>query len=104
MSKSTGLTKTNHPYIVRSDDICSGSPVLAGTRTRVIDTVIEYTVLGRSPDEIIDAPPYLDLAKVHEALSYYYENREELDAEVPARIREAEEVRAKFQGKRLTPS
>ncbi len=99
MSKSTGLMKTNHPYIVRSDDICTGSPVLAGTRTRVIDIVIEYTVLGRSPDEIVDAHPYLDLAKVHDALSYYYENREELDAEVPARIQDTEELRAKFQSK-----
>ena len=99
MSKSTSLIKTNHPYIVRSHDICSGSPVLAGTRTRVIDIAIEYTMLGRSPDEIIDAHPYMDLARVHDALSYYYENRKELDAEIQARTRSIEELKVKFQSK-----
>ena len=41
MSKSADLTKTNHPYIMRSHDVRSGSLVLAETRTRVIDIVIE---------------------------------------------------------------
>ncbi|MFC1713816.1 DUF433 domain-containing protein [Candidatus Poribacteria bacterium] len=71
MSESAGLTKTNHPYIVQSHDVCGGSPVLEGTRTRVIDIAIEYTMLGRSPDEIIDAHPYLDLAKVVVILNDY---------------------------------
>jgi hypothetical protein len=36
-------------------------------------------MLGRSPDEIISAHPHLNLSQVHDALSYYYENRDELD-------------------------
>jgi len=70
---------TNHPFIVRNKDICSGSPIVEGTRTRVIDIAIEYEMLGRSPDEIISAHPHLNLSQVHDALSYYYENRDELD-------------------------
>jgi len=99
MSKSADLTKANHPYIMRSRYICSGSPVLEGTRTRVIDIVIEYTMLGRSPDEIIDAHPYLDLARVHDALSYYYERREKLDVEIQTRIQDIEELKARIQSK-----
>ncbi len=99
MSESAGLTKTNHPYIVQSHDVCGGSPVLEGTRTRVIDIAIEYTMLGRSPDEIIDAHPYLDLAKVHDALSYYYEHREDLDIEIRTRMQDVEELKAKIQSK-----
>lgn len=99
MSESPGLIKTNHPYIVQSHDVCHGSPVLEGTRTRVIDIAIEYTMLGKSPDEIIDAHPYLDLAKVHDALSYYYEHRENLDAEIQTRIQYVEELKAKIQSK-----
>ena len=47
--------------------------------------------------EIIDAHPYLDLAKVHDALSYYYEHRGDLDAEIRTRIQDVEELRAKIQ-------
>lgn len=70
---------TNHPFIVKNIDICGGSPIVEGTRTRVIDIAIEYEMLGRSPDEIISSHPQLNLSQVHDALSFYYENRDELD-------------------------
>lgn len=70
---------TNHPFIVKNQDICGGSPIVEGTRTRVIDIAIEYEMLGRSPDEIISSHPHLNLPQVHDALSFYYENRDELD-------------------------
>lgn len=73
---------TNHPFIVKNADICNGSPIIEGTRTRVIDIAIEYEILGHSPDEIINSHPYLNLPKVHDALSYYYENRDELDRKI----------------------
>ena len=60
-------------------DICGGSPIIDGTRIRVIDIAIEYEMLGHSPDEIISAHPHLNLPQVHDALSFYYENRDELD-------------------------
>ena len=70
---------TNHPFIVKIKDICDGSPIIEGTRTRVIDIAIEYEMLGHSPDEIISSHPHLNLPQVHDALSFYYENRDELD-------------------------
>jgi len=30
-----------HPYITQDKRICRGSPIISGTRTRVIDIVIE---------------------------------------------------------------
>ena len=78
LSKET----TIHPYIVINKDICDGSPVIAGTRTRVIDIAMEYEVLGRSPDEIIRSHPHVSLYHIHDALSYYYENRGELDRKI----------------------
>jgi uncharacterized protein (DUF433 family) len=70
---------TNHPFIVKNPEICAGSPIIEGTRTRVIDVAIEYEMLGRSPDEIISSHPHLNLPQIHDALSFYYENRDELD-------------------------
>ncbi len=73
---------TNHPFVVKNKDVCNGSPVIEGTRTRVIDIAIEYEMLGHSPDEIISSHPHLNLSQVHDALSYYYENRDELDRKI----------------------
>jgi uncharacterized protein (DUF433 family) len=75
-------TKTKHPYIGVNPKICSGSPVVAGTRIRVVDIAVEYEFLNCSPDEIINAHPHLRLEQVHDALSYYYENREEMDKKI----------------------
>ncbi len=74
--------KTNHPYIEVNEKICGGSPVIKGTRMRVVDIAIEYEYLNHTPDEIINAHPHLKLEQVHDALSYYYENREELDEKI----------------------
>jgi uncharacterized protein (DUF433 family) len=75
-------TKTVHPYIAVNQKICSGSPIIAGTRIRVINVAVEYEFLNYSPDEIINAHPHLKLEQIHDALSYYYENREELDKKI----------------------
>jgi uncharacterized protein (DUF433 family) len=72
----------NHPYIVVNKDVCDGSPIIEGTRIRVIDIAIEYEVLGRSPDEIIRSHPHVSLYQIHDALSYYYENRDVLDKKI----------------------
>jgi uncharacterized protein (DUF433 family) len=73
---------TSHPYIVINKDVCDGSPIIEGTRTRVIDIAIEYELMGRSPDEIIRSHPHVSLYHIHDALSFYYENRDELDQKI----------------------
>jgi uncharacterized protein (DUF433 family) len=73
------IENTNHPFVVNNKSISGGSPIIEGTRTRVIDIAIEYEILGHSPDEIIDSHPHLNLPQVHDALSFYYENRDQLD-------------------------
>ena len=75
-------TKMGHPYIVADKRVCNGSPVVKGTRTRVVDIAIEYEYLNHTPDEIINAHPHLKLEQVHDALSYYYENRNQLDQKI----------------------
>ena len=76
------LQKTEHPYIEINLKVCGGSPVIAGTRVRIVDVAIEYEYLNHSPDEIINARPHLRLEQVHDALSYYYENREAIDQKI----------------------
>jgi len=82
-----------HPHITRDRNISRGSPVIVGTRTRVLDIVIEYEYLGTTPDEIVDAHPHLTLPQVHDALSFYYEHCEELDTEIKERKGKIEDLR-----------
>jgi uncharacterized protein (DUF433 family) len=38
--------------------------------------------MNHTPDEIVNAHPHLRLEQIHDALSYYYENRAELDKKI----------------------
>lgn len=76
------VTETLHRYIEKNPAICSGKAIIGGTRLTVTQIAIEYDRLGWTADEIVEAHPHLELAQVHDALSYYYENREDLDAEI----------------------
>ena len=82
MLKTAIPKRSKHPYISINPKISRGSPVISGTRVRVIDVAIEYDRLGLTPDQIIDAHPHLTLEAVHDALSYYYENREAFDEQI----------------------
>ncbi len=82
MLKTAALKQSKHPYISFNPKISKGSPVISGTRVRVIDIAIEYDRLGMTPDQIVDAHPHLSLEAVHDALSYYYENQKALDEKI----------------------
>ena len=75
-------TTTEHPFIQIDSKIRNGSPVILGTRIRVVDIAVEYEYMNFSPDDIITAHPHLKLEQVHDALSYYYEHRAEMDKKI----------------------
>jgi len=85
-----------HPYVTTDPNISRGSPIIAGTRVRVLDIIIEYEYLGHAPDEIVSAHPHLILPQVHDALSFYYEHREELDEEIRQRKEKIVNLRKKY--------
>jgi uncharacterized protein (DUF433 family) len=64
------IETTSHPYIIINKDVCGASPIIEGTRTRVIDIAIQYELLGRSPDEIIRSHPHVSLYQIHDALFF----------------------------------
>lgn len=91
-----------HPYIERRPEISQGKPVIIGTRIKVSQITLEYERLGWTPDQIIDAHPHLTLAQVHDALSYYYENQAEIDADLLAEEKLAAELRQRYPSKTAT--
>ena len=64
-------------------------------RTRVAMIVADYLWRGWSAEEIVRQYPYLTLAEAHAALTYYFDHREEIENELIAEYREAEEWKKK---------
>ncbi|MBM3238985.1 DUF433 domain-containing protein [Candidatus Poribacteria bacterium] len=90
------LKKINHPYITQKEGICGGKPIIAGTRIKVAQIAIEYDQMGLTGDAIIQAHPHLNLAQVYDALSYYYDNIEEIEADIRANERFVEEMKEQY--------
>ena len=72
-------TQTEHVYVERDDAILGGEPVIKGTRTPV-RAVVELWRLGYAPEETVNELPHLSLAAVFDALSYYSDHQEEINA------------------------
>lgn len=72
-------TATEHCYIVTDDRILSGEPIIKGTRTPV-RAIVEMWRLGVVPEEIPNRLPHLNLAQIFDALSYYSDHQDEINA------------------------
>lgn len=70
---------TEHCYIVSDDEILGGEPIVRGTRTPV-RAIVESWRLGIAPEEIPHRLPHLSLAQVFDALSYYSDHVDEINA------------------------
>ena len=84
--------------LITSDQtVRSGRPCIAGTSLRVTDVIMANLYHGRSPDQIA-ADYELSLAKVHAALAYYYQHKEELDEDIRNQVAAAQQAKEKHIG------
>ena len=70
--------RKKHLYIERKKGACGGEPVIVGTRISV-SLIVELERMGYTVDEIIAMYPHLTHSQVYDALSYYYDHKEEVD-------------------------
>ena len=71
-----------------------GIPWITGANTKVVEVVLDKMAHNSSPEEMHEQYPHLSLAQIHAALSYYYEHRDEVDADIERRDRYVENLRA----------
>lgn len=73
-------TAVAYPHIAKAN----GQPAhLARVkRVRVAQLVMDYLVNGWSPEEMCRQHPYLTIAEAHAAMLYYWDHKEEIDAEI----------------------
>lgn len=84
------LSETCYKYITIDEN---GVPIIEGTRTKVIELVIERIAYGWSPEELYFQHNYLTLGQIYSALAYYEDNKEELDQDIQNRLNKIENLR-----------
>ncbi len=67
---------------------------IAGSRMKIIDLVMEKTANDLGPDELHQNFPSLSLAAIYAAFAYYYDHKNECEAQINASLRFADEMRA----------
>ncbi|OKH23056.1 hypothetical protein NIES593_11405 [Hydrococcus rivularis NIES-593] len=84
------LTATEYKHIVLDD---RKVPLIAGTTMKVIELVTGQIAHGWSPEELQFQHPYLTMSKIHSALAYYWDHKQELDADIEQREQYVEQLR-----------
>ena len=73
--------KIKHPYITIVNHIQGGRPVIAGTRIPVSTIIIWYKA-GKEINEILEMYPQVSPSQLHDAFSYYYDHKKEVEEEI----------------------
>lgn len=79
----------------------NGVAMISGTTTKVVEIVQDHIAHRWDAEEIHRQYPYLGLAQIHAALTYYYDHKQEMDQDIEARLRNVANIRAQ-RGDRAT--
>jgi uncharacterized protein (DUF433 family) len=86
--------------IVSTPETCGGRPRIAGTRISIAQIAV-WSKQRLSVEEILEEIPYLNLAQVYAALSYYHANRNEVEADLAAELAEYQQLEAEHRAGNL---
>jgi uncharacterized protein (DUF433 family) len=73
------MTTVVSPHIEKTPGVCGGRACIAGHRIRVADIVVWHEQRGYCPEEIVGMFPGISLGDVYAALTYYFDNRQEIE-------------------------
>ena len=70
-----------HPYVTSKKGVCGGRSIVRGTRIPVW-SLISWYKQGMTVEDVMREFPQLKPAQVHDAFSYYYDNRKEIEKDM----------------------
>lgn len=76
------IVKTEYKYVELDN---RNVPIVAGTTMKVVELVEAQIAYGWSPAELHLNHRYLSMSQILSALAYYWDNKQELDAEIERR-------------------
>jgi uncharacterized protein (DUF433 family)/predicted RNase H-like HicB family nuclease len=75
---------TSQPYAhIEQDE--AGNPVISGSTMKVVELVMAQQAHGWSPEELHFQHPDISLAEIYSALAFYWDHKDELDADIARR-------------------
>jgi len=84
------ITTTSYMHIeLNADNV----PIIAGTTMKVVELVTSHIVYGWSPEELHFQYPHVALSKIYSALAYYWDHKQEIDADMQKRLAFTEQMR-----------
>ena len=64
----------------------NGVPIITDTTMKVVELIGAHHAYGWSPPELHFQFPHLSMSQIHSALAYYWDHKEELDADMQQRL------------------
>jgi len=83
-------TSTEYKHILLDDRAC---PYIEGTSMKLVELVTSIHAYGWSPEELHFQYPHLNMSQIYSALAYYWEHKQEIDADVKRRFEYSEKLR-----------
>lgn len=84
------FTATEHKYVQLDE---RGIPIITGTTMKVVELVTSQFAYGWSPEELHLNYPHISMSQIHSALSYYWDHKPEIDADMERRFQFAQKLR-----------
>lgn len=72
----------------------NGVPMIADTTMKVVELIGAHQAYGWSPPELHFQFPHLSMSQIHSSLAYYWDHKEELDADMKRRLEYADRSRS----------
>ncbi len=84
------IVETSYEHITLNE---KNQAIIGGTKTKVIDLVLDKIAYGWSPEELQYQHPHLTLGQIYSALAYYADHQEKLDKEIEVQLKEVDRLR-----------
>jgi uncharacterized protein (DUF433 family) len=83
------FAETRYEHIILND---TRVPVISGTTMKVVELVLAQAAYGWSAEELRNQFPHLTLGQIYSALAYYWDHREEFDANIENRLEKVNRI------------
>ena len=71
-----------------------GVPMIAGTRTKVVEVILDHLAHDWDAREIHRQHPHLSMGQIYAVLTYYYDHQAEIDADIERRTAQVDDIKA----------